>query len=437
MQYVIWGAGWRGGRAIDIIGADKIAFFIDSSQKKIGTVYKGKQIKSIDDADLLGSNYVVLITPLVGQREIADLLDRKKIRQYLIFDDPPLPLTIADDSTNDIMQEFDIVSDVSRCAIYGIGWLSLYLYDYLQKHNVDVCLVSLSGTSQELLDCISSEYKIKELDCAVCESGILLDMAAENVIDKVINNESGCGIAKINDYLYEHIKFCSKQILKFKNLHQGKRCFIVATGPSLTVNDLDKLYMNHEICISMNRIYNIFPKTNWRPDYYVIEDAKMIEDLAMEIASLPLEYKFVSSVPEIYWEQRKANKSIKFNMILEEYDDESIRFSRNIERYMYNGRTVTYICMQLAAYMGFKEIYLLGVDFSYSKDIYAESNHFEGYQKHYKDIRLNTVDTRKQLCAYKKAKKETEALGIKIINATRGGKLEVFERKDFDKLFGE
>lgn len=50
-----------------------------------------------------------------------------------------------------------------------------------------------------------------------------------------------------------------RNILKLKNKYQGKRCFIIGNGPSLTAEDLDKL--ENEICFAANRIYNIFPKT--------------------------------------------------------------------------------------------------------------------------------------------------------------------------------
>ena len=64
-----------------------------------------------------------------------------------------------------------------------------------------------------------------------------------------------------------NISFYNKQIECYKDIHHGKRCFIIATGPSLTVQDLDTLYAHNEKCISMNRIYNIFGETKWRPDY--------------------------------------------------------------------------------------------------------------------------------------------------------------------------
>ena len=121
-------------------------------------------------------------------------------------------------------------------------------------------------------------------------------------------------------------------------------------------------------------------------------------------------------------------------MVMQDCLSDRVGFSMNIDRFMYNGYTVTYVCIQLALYMGFKEIFLLGVDFNYSDDVYSESNHFKGYQKHYKDIRLNEIKPERMLNAYHKAKKIAEAEGKRIYNATRGGKLEVFERRTLDSL---
>ena len=35
-----------------------------------------------------------------------------------------------------------------------------------------------------------------------------------------------------------------RQLLKYKNLHQGEKCFIIGNGPSLRAEDLQKLYEN-------------------------------------------------------------------------------------------------------------------------------------------------------------------------------------------------
>ena len=81
--------------------------------------------------------------------------------------------------------------------------------------------------------------------------------------------------------------------------------------------------------------------------------------------------------------------------------------------------------LQIAIYMGFKEIYLLGNDCSYSTDKqhFIESGHY--------DKQAETVGER-MIFAFKIAKKYADKNGIKIYNATRGGMLEVFDRVDLN-----
>ena len=57
----------------------------------------------------------------------------------------------------------------------------------------------------------------------------------------------------------EHFSLFSegKKLARLKNIHTGKRCFIIGNGPSLTSSDLDKLRDNNEICFGFNRIFYI------------------------------------------------------------------------------------------------------------------------------------------------------------------------------------
>ena len=103
--------------------------------------------------------------------------------------------------------------------------------------------------------------------------------------------------------------------------------------------------------------------------------------------------------------------------------------------------TVTYVLIQIAVYMGFKEIYLLGVDHSFSRELLPDGslkindgviNYFQSNYSKSNDTpaRIKHMDL-----AYMQARMYCELNGIRICNATRGGKLEIFERVDFDKLF--
>ena len=87
--------------------------------------------------------------------------------------------------------------------------------------------------------------------------------------------------------------------------------------------------------------------------------------------------------------------------------------------------------MQIAIYMGFKEIYLLGCDNSYSDDKnkqhFVESGHYDPTYKTAGD---------RMVVAYMEAKKYADSKNVKIYNATRGGMLEVFPRVDLDEVLG-
>jgi len=54
-----------------------------------------------------------------------------------------------------------------------------------------------------------------------------------------------------------------KRIQEFKGKYKGQRCFVVATGPSLTVEDLNTLHKNNEVVFSMNTIVKAFEKTEF------------------------------------------------------------------------------------------------------------------------------------------------------------------------------
>ena len=98
----------------------------------------------------------------------------------------------------------------------------------------------------------------------------------------------------------------------------------------------------------------------------------------------------------------------------------------------------------MALYMGFSEIYLIGVDHNYSRYIDSNGNVVEdptvkdyfstSYDTDFKNIiGRNLGDT---TLAYNSEEELSKEQGtFKVYNATRGGKLEVFQRVDFDSIF--
>ena len=242
---------------------------------------------------------------------------------------------------------------------------------------------------------------------------------------------------------YSFIKKGSLGLREFKNIHKGERCFIVGNGPSLTASDMDLI--KNEISFGANRIYDLYPKTQWRPTYYGVQDFFVLDEISKEIELEETASKvrfIVSNRPNYVCEKMKKNPRNRFFYLgtcLSEKKE--IKFATDFSKTVGNGRTITYALIQLAVYMGFNEIYLLGIDHNYGNYFDQKGNintkthaqnHFAG-AKEYKKLKANNVDYKRGFLyvptrAYEKAEKFSRKQGIRIYNVTRGGKLEAFER---------
>jgi hypothetical protein len=232
---------------------------------------------------------------------------------------------------------------------------------------------------------------------------------------------------------------CYCSIRPFKNQHIGNACVVIGNGPSLRVEDLTKL---HELGIptfACNRIHLIFPQTPWRPTYYFMSYAKLVKQYTDNVPDVPADHRFF---PANY---RKTIRNGRFyNVIQFDYEHEG-RFSLDVAKGVYPAASVTTEMIQFAYYMGFSEIYLIGVDFSYAVtqkldsktySYQGENNYFiPGYLKPGEVADMPNVNA--NLLGFHAARQAIEGHGRTIRNATRGGKLEVFERIDLDQLFAK
>lgn len=238
----------------------------------------------------------------------------------------------------------------------------------------------------------------------------------------------------------------NETIHKLKNKYHDKACLVIGTGPSLRLNDLERAKKAGIYTFASNKIFKIFGETTWRPDLYCATDRKFISQYFDEICDIEVKKLFINNVFEFSnCKQLKKEKLAKrfpylFTLEYDSYISDSGKlipvFSEDASIFVNEGMTVTYAMLQLAYYLGFKEIYLLGIDFSYKDKTglnHGKNDHFcKDYIKEGEIV--NPPDLKTNLLAYQEAERFSRAHGFRIYNATRGGKLEVFERVDFDKL---
>ena len=237
-------------------------------------------------------------------------------------------------------------------------------------------------------------------------------------------------------------------ISRIQNIHSNDRAFIIGNGPSLTVSDLNKL--QNEICFATNEIFHVYSKTKWRPTYYFIEDVVGARDNFSNEKEfknmINQSEKVFCNIKTIIYDKYASGgcENILFYRLYEQKNENGnkILFSDDLVKGVYGLGTTLYSMYQFAAYMGIKELYLIGVDFNF-RNIINEAgklvtninikNHADFINENTKRPPLYAIDDIHR--AHLMMKQYADAHGIKIYNATRGGKLEVFERVDFDSLF--
>lgn len=305
MKYIIWGAGQRGKWALWFLGVENVIAFVDS-YKETGS-YIGKPVITFEQVKNGYEDCLLVITPLEGSALIENQLIADGFYTYMKLDDCPMAVPCDEQEGYSFFLNYE---HGRSYGLSGINIFTLWLYGDMKKNGIDVWMEMPQEINKELYALLQSEVDFIEGEELRRADTIII---ADNFPDGHKDHPKD---VPADDFIIQSMPYSSERILSFKNIHKGKRCFIVATGPSLTAGDLDRLYQNNEICISMNRIFNIFGRTDWRPDYYMIGDREMIEDLADDIAGMGLRHKFVSTVPEKYWDNPHSKDSIPYKMLL-------------------------------------------------------------------------------------------------------------------------
>ena len=229
-----------------------------------------------------------------------------------------------------------------------------------------------------------------------------------------------------------HYKDSIQRILTLKDRHKGQRCFIIGNGPSLRNTDLTLL--KNEITFGLNRIYLLFGQMGFTTSYFVSINRLVIEQCAQDIIEIKCP-KFIN------WHCRDLISFTPDMMFIRCRPEAA--FHTDITRGVWGGATVTYATMQIAYYMGFDKVILVGVDHSFTTEgkphamVVSQGddpNHFDP-QYFGKGFRWELPNLELSEQAYRMAKFHFERTGREIVDATISGKLQVFPKVDYQSLF--
>lgn len=223
------------------------------------------------------------------------------------------------------------------------------------------------------------------------------------------------------------------RLARLKDSQHGKRAFILGNGPSLAKTDVSKL--KNEFTFGMNRVYLAFPEWGFETNYFVCVNDLVIEQTAKEISALRMP-KFLS------WRSRRHIVPDDHTMFLHT-TYERPTFATNARGRLWEGATVTYVALQLAYYLGFETVVLIGVDHNFTSKgtpnttVVSQGEDKDHFNAGYfgAGFRWQLPDLEQSERAYTLAREAYAADGRQVLDATIGGKLTVFPKVDYNSLF--
>lgn len=221
-------------------------------------------------------------------------------------------------------------------------------------------------------------------------------------------------------------------IARLRGSRRGDVCVIMGNGPSVRGFDLARLDGVDSFCL--NRGYLLWNAAGRSPRYVVATNNLVIEQFSRELADiaatrfLPWDYAGLFSDPDSLFVPLRWQRG----------------FFKDIRRGLWVGGTVTFAAMQIAYHIGYRRVVLIGVDHAFTfegrpnekltaRD--ADPNHFDpnyfgpGTEWHAPDLALSEV-------SYRMAKQAFERDGREIVDATEGGKLQIFRKMPLEQALG-
>ena len=224
--------------------------------------------------------------------------------------------------------------------------------------------------------------------------------------------------------------FHKYRLREFENIHEGESCFIIGNGPSL--NKMDLSLLSNCTCFGLNKIHMHPDVDKIKINYHVAVNSLVIEQSFND-------FKYLNCPSFISYNASRRHRAENSNckIILTGLNPV---FSPNPYSNVGEGSTVTYVALQLAYFMGFSSVYLIGVDHNFLvKGTPHEKQRLEGTDKNHfhpdyfggQEWHLPDLEVSEQ--SYRLAKAYFNQNGRQIYDATVEGKLNIFPKIEFNK----
>lgn len=224
----------------------------------------------------------------------------------------------------------------------------------------------------------------------------------------------------------------ANRLERFRARHKGEDLILICNGPSLNKTDFGKLRKKN--IMGLNKIYLGFSKYKLYPRYYLAVNQQVISQSSSAIKDLKC-VNFIASGDY----HGKIQSSTLTHWI--KADLPPMGFSKDICLGMHQGWTVTHAALQIAYFMAFQRVIIIGMDHRYQyeglpnelKEMSGpDPNHF--CSDYFQGCLWNNPDLGQAEEAYRIAKHAYEEAGRSIIDCTVDGACEVFEKRSLHEV---
>jgi len=219
-----------------------------------------------------------------------------------------------------------------------------------------------------------------------------------------------------------------KKLKKWKDSHSGEKAIILCNGPSLNKVDFDRIGSN-VFTFGLNKINLLFDNSRFRPSCIVAVNPFVIKQNKAFYNTTNI-LLFLDSTGI-----QKGRITPRKNIVFLHSGGPPDGFAKDCSVSINQGYTVTYVTLQLAFHMGFKNIALVGADHTFATKGPAnklidgdEIDHSHFDPRYFSNVKWQLPDLFESEVAYIRANNMYIAHDRKIFNCTDGGKLEIFDR---------
>jgi hypothetical protein len=235
-----------------------------------------------------------------------------------------------------------------------------------------------------------------------------------------------------------------------KDKYKGERVFLIGNGPSLNKTPL--YLLENEFTMCFNRFNIMLERLNWQPEFYMITDNLLLDDMVPEINPILglTEFCFLPDIhfrgniyidkidndKNVYWLVQKHGRGFSMELPI-----------------VHMGGSVIYEGFQVLRHLGISEVYIVGVDMNFKihesgksindkeTDIIStkddDPNHFDpryfGKNRKYHQPESYVINSILEHLKYLQENHLSE--DFKVINAGYDSNVTYFPAVEFETLF--